>query len=240
MLRQDKLPVIKYSSDVFSAVKFNPQGQLCLSLNRPFTLRKIIEKVLDRGPCYNSPNTRLTVLTSYTRLSEEESLGKAVSSQQLSVSEGRIILVKKLLSRILSLTGHCVRESRLTDYSEEVKLIRILLSVYIIIVNLMYFVWFAQRDKACSRASKLEPADFVQQLFHSFSHETTPPTPPPTMGREEDDKFMSRIESSRFVHYSRLRLPHSLLCDGRSFTREKGLLGKHKYLSLGKSIFSHI
>ena len=37
------------------------------------------------------------------------------SPRQLSVSEGRTILIKKLLSQILSHTGHCVKENQLAE-----------------------------------------------------------------------------------------------------------------------------
>lgn len=72
------------------------------------------------------------------------------------------------------------------------------------------------------RDSKPEQADFVEQFFHSLSGCETAVLTPPTAERD-DDRF---LESSPYVHFSRPRLPHSLLCDGKRFIREKRIVSK--------------
>lgn len=113
----------KYGSDVFSCGRFNPQGQLCLSLNRPHVFRQSTTEVLDRCSGYGHQAmicTIPTVLTDHCTCPCSVGVESGVtgfSYRQLSVSDGRMILIKKLIVQILRRNGHCVKESQL----EEVK-----------------------------------------------------------------------------------------------------------------------
>jgi hypothetical protein len=109
-----------------------------------------------------------------------------------------MILIKKLLFRILSHAGHCVKESQLTEKGQE------------------------------SIVSDSEPTNLVEQFFCSLSGCDSAPlsTPSSTSARGDDVLFVSGIESSIYVHYSRPHPPQSLLCDGKRFVQERGLVGK--------------
>jgi hypothetical protein len=112
-----------------------------------------------------------------------------------------MILIKKLLFRILSHAGHCVKESQLTEKGQE------------------------------SIVSDSEPTNLVEQFFCSLSGCDSAPlsTPSSTSARGDDVLFVSGIESSIYVHYSRPHPPQSLLCDGKRFVQERGLVGRRGY-----------
>lgn len=106
----------KYASEIFTCVRFNPQGQLCLTLSRPHTFRTSIQEVLVKHSHYGHHDTACTetvALTDYCTFNDDSQM--TGSPRQLSVSEGRMILIKKLLSRILNHTGHYIKESQLAE-----------------------------------------------------------------------------------------------------------------------------
>ena len=92
----------------FTTAKINPQGQLCLSLNRPHTFHKCIKEILTKAnsPCDNIAHDQTLIITDHEQLMTGS---PHHHRRQPSVSDGRIILVKQLVSQILSQNGHKTR-----------------------------------------------------------------------------------------------------------------------------------
>lgn len=108
-------------SDVITSVRRNPHNQLCLALNRPRIFRTALHKLLETNSEYglrDATSTHMTLVTHYLTSPEGDDPGMTGShspQHQLSVSEGRLLLIKKLLIRILKKTGHSVKECQLTN-----------------------------------------------------------------------------------------------------------------------------
>ena len=105
---------------MFTGGRINPQGQLCLSLNRPIIFRRCIGEILQGPPQphwgYHSDAEYLNPITVVTSagvcegVNEQLMAGAAACQQPMTVSEGRIVLIKRALLHLLSLTGHCVTD----------------------------------------------------------------------------------------------------------------------------------
>lgn len=122
---ETELTLPQSNSDLFTSLKRNPQGQLCLSLNRSLVLRKAIEAVLEAGlNQYGLQNSPISGAESILLLGDEDTPETVEEEDWLcaswNVSKGRIALVKKLLARLLSLTGHRVAEIGHDTSSHEV------------------------------------------------------------------------------------------------------------------------
>ena len=116
------LPQPLSNSDLFTSLKRNPQGQLCLSLNRSLVLRKAIEAVLEAGLNYGLQNSPISGAESILLLGDEDTPETVEDwlCASWNVSKGRIALVRKLLARLLRLTGHRVAEVGHDTSSHEV------------------------------------------------------------------------------------------------------------------------
>ena len=115
----------RYNGSTFTGARLNPQGQVCLSLNRPITfqhcIQQILEGRLDWGGCHGDTTCQEPIIVtdyfigSHVPGNEPGLIGSPHPWQQLSIGEGRIILIKKLICHILTATGHHARESQLTN-----------------------------------------------------------------------------------------------------------------------------
>ena len=106
-------------TDVFTSVKCNRHGQLCVALNRPRIFHATITELLDNPSKYGLLDTTsrhpMLITDYFTRPGDNGpgTTGSHQYHQQLSVSEGRLLLVKKLIIHVLKKTGHRVKEGLL-------------------------------------------------------------------------------------------------------------------------------
>ncbi|CAI8031680.1 hypothetical protein GBAR_LOCUS17970, partial [Geodia barretti] len=166
----------------FTGARLNPQRQLCLSLNRPITFQRCIQQILDGRPdwggCHGdtAPQEPIIVTDYITRSrvsgNEVELPG---APHQLSVSEGRIILVKKVLHHVLTVTGRRAAESQVTRNCPDVA-------------------------EAVLCDSRTAQNCLVQKFLDSFSSPSTVSVEAPAALREEE--FLHAIQSSTYISHS--------------------------------------
>lgn len=106
-------------SDYFQKVVFNPQGHLCLSLNRPLTFANCIQEIHIQGQkygCIVGETTKSVAIAVDSFVNQKGDAGDAggackekPSYSQLTVMEGRLILLMGLLSNLLKTVGHPVK-----------------------------------------------------------------------------------------------------------------------------------
>ena len=113
------------TSDIFTSVRLNPQGQLCLSLNRPHIFREAVQEVLEKkskyghenAACRQSPNTADYYIHSCIFVDDDQGVkGSPHCRRQLSVTEGRILLIEKLILSILHGAGYKTQDSSFTKH----------------------------------------------------------------------------------------------------------------------------
>jgi len=104
-------------SDYFQKVVFNPQGHLCLSLNRPLTFANCIQEIHIQGQKYGcivgETTTKSVAIAVDSFVNQKGDAGGAckekTSYSQLTIMEGRLILLMGLLSNLLKTVGHPVK-----------------------------------------------------------------------------------------------------------------------------------
>ena len=147
MIQGDRITAPVIAHPPFDRISVNPQGHVYLSLNRAQVFRKTVQEVLAAGAEYGmcrsaTAGNTCTILTEYTRprvsqtgvsapgekqyceathaSSEEGACLPGGVSSQPTVTDGRIILIKKLLCQLLRASGHLVQEGHIGCYFQKV------------------------------------------------------------------------------------------------------------------------
>lgn len=101
----------------FQKIAFNLQGHLFLFLNRPLMFAKCIQEVYVQGRKYGSSlegaSNSITIVADQLvdqnqKAAAKDACQKTMSHSELTVLEGRLILLMGLLSNLLKAAGHPV------------------------------------------------------------------------------------------------------------------------------------